>query len=302
MSDVVLFEERPAENGFIGHATLNRPEKLNTLTTEMIALLHQQFTVWADDPACKAVFLDGAGEKAFCAGGDVVAVTTDPSPEMAVGREFFKTEYDLNYFMHTFPKPMLVWGGGICMGGGFGLLQGSSTRIVSDTSRLAMPELAIGFHPDVGGSWFLQRVSAPLGEVIALTGVHFSGADAVELGLADVLVANEHELAQAAASATETGADAQARSLLASGVGAVVLTLGAKGSALYFGDEAVTAVPAAPAEVRDTTGAGDAFVGALAAALAAGQSLPAAVASANRYAARVCEVLGAQTPVDQVSS
>ena len=128
------------------------------------------------------------------------------------------------------------------------------------------------------------------------------GLSAAELAQIDVLVANEHELAQAAASATETGADAQARSLLASGVGAVVLTLGAKGSALYFGDEAVTAVPAAPAEVRDTTGAGDAFVGALAAALAAGQSLPAAVASANRYAARVCEVLGAQTPVDQVSS
>ena len=69
MSDVVLFEERPAENGFIGHATLNRPEKLNTLTTEMIALLHQQFSVWADDPACKAVFLDGAGEKAFARAG-----------------------------------------------------------------------------------------------------------------------------------------------------------------------------------------------------------------------------------------
>ena len=128
------------------------------------------------------------------------------------------------------------------------------------------------------------------------------GLSAAELAQIDVLVANEHELAQAAASATETGADAQARSLLASGVGAVVLTIGAKGSALYIGDEAVTAVPAAPAEVRDTTGAGDAFVGALAAALAAGQSLPDAVASANRYAARVCEVLGAQTPVDQVSS
>jgi len=128
------------------------------------------------------------------------------------------------------------------------------------------------------------------------------GLSAAELAQIDVLVANEHELAQAAASATETGADAQARSLLISGVGAVVLTLGAKGSALYIGDEAVTAVPAAPAEVRDTTGAGDAFVGALAAALAAGQSLPAAVVSANRYAARVCEVLGAQTPVDQVSS
>ena len=128
------------------------------------------------------------------------------------------------------------------------------------------------------------------------------GLSGAELAQIDVLVANEHELAQAAASATETGADAQARSLLISGVGAVVLTLGAKGSALYIGDEAVTAVPAAPAEVRDTTGAGDAFVGALAAALAAGQSLPAAVASANRYAARVCEVLGAQTPVDQVSS
>ena len=125
---------------------------------------------------------------------------------------------------------------------------------------------------------------------------------AAELARIDVLVANEHELAQAAASATETGAEAQARSLLASGVGAVVLTLGAKGSALYIGDEAATTVPAVPAEVRDTTGAGDAFVGALAAALAAGQSLPAAVASANRYAARVCEVLGAQTPVDQVSS
>ena len=82
----------------------------------------------------------------------------------------------------------------------------------------------------------------------------------------------------------------------------MVLTLGAKGSALYTGAEEATAIPAAPAEVRDTTGAGDAFVGALAAALAADQSLPEAVASANRYAARVCEVLGAQTPVDQVSS
>ena len=128
------------------------------------------------------------------------------------------------------------------------------------------------------------------------------GLSAAELARIDVLVANEHELAQAAASAAETGAEAQARSLLASGVGAVVLTLGAKGSALYLGDEAVTAVPAAPARVRDTTGAGDAFVGALAAALAAGQSLPEAVSSANHYAARVCEVLGAQTPLDQVSS
>ena len=128
------------------------------------------------------------------------------------------------------------------------------------------------------------------------------GLSDAELARIDVLVANEHELAQAAASAAETGAHAQARSLLASGVGAVVLTLGAKGSALYLGDEAVTAVPAAPARVRDTTGAGDAFVGALAAALAAGQSLPEAVSSANHYAARVCEVLGAQTPLDQVSS
>lgn len=191
MSDVVLFEERKAANGYIGRATLNRPEKLNTLTTEMIALLHRQFEAWAEDEACKAVFLDGAGEKGFCAGGDVVAVTTDDSPNMDVGRTFFSTEYDLNYFMHTYPKPLLVWGGGICMGGGFGLLQGCSTRIVTDTSRLAMPECAIGFHPDVGGSWFLQRVSAPMGEVIAITGVHFSGADAVDLGLADILVAND---------------------------------------------------------------------------------------------------------------
>ena len=191
MSDVVLFEELKTSNGYIGRATLNRPQKLNTLTTEMIALLHRQFAAWAEDDACKTVFLDGAGDKGFCAGGDVVAVTTDPSPEMAVGRTFFSTEYDLNYFMHTFPKPLLVWGGGICMGGGFGLLQGCSTRIVTDTSRLAMPECAIGFHPDVGGSWFLQRVSAPMGEVIAITGVHFSGADAVDLGLADVLVAND---------------------------------------------------------------------------------------------------------------
>ena len=191
MSDVVIFEQRQAANGYIGHATLNRPEKLNTLTTEMIALLYRQFKVWAEDDTCKAVFLDGAGNKGFCAGGDVVAVTTDTSPDMAVGRTFFSTEYDLNYFMHTFPKPLLVWGGAICMGGGFGLLQGCSTRIVTDTSRLAMPECAIGFHPDVGGSWFLQRVSAPMGEIIAITGVHFSGADAVDLGLADVLVAQD---------------------------------------------------------------------------------------------------------------
>lgn len=128
------------------------------------------------------------------------------------------------------------------------------------------------------------------------------GLSGAELACIDVLVANEHELAQAAPPPTETGVNAQARSLLATGVGAVVLTLGARGSVLYMRAEEAIAIPAAPAEVRDTTGAGDAFVGALAAALAAGQSLPKAVASANLYAARVCEVLGAQTPVDQVIS
>lgn len=213
---VVLFEERKAANGYVGRATLNRPGKLNTLTTEMIALLHRQFEAWAEDESCKAVFLDGAGEKGFCAGGDVVAVTTDPSPDMAVGRTFFSTEYDLNFFMHTFPKPLLVWGGGICMGGGFGLLQGSSTRIVTDSSRLAMPECAIGFHPDVGGSWFLQRVSKPMGEIIAITGVHFSGADAVELGLADVLVSNDSkDTVLAALEAVEWSAHARANKAFA---------------------------------------------------------------------------------------
>ena len=121
---------------------------------------------------------------------------------------------------------------------------------------------------------------------------------AQDMAQINVLIANEHELTQAAGFevARAVSPDEEARALLTAGVGAVVLTLGAKGAALYQGDQPVLTVPAVAAEVRDTTGAGDAFVGALAAALAAGEALPDAVANANRYAARVCEVLGAQTP------
>ncbi|MEI8706634.1 enoyl-CoA hydratase/isomerase family protein [Pseudoalteromonas sp. B62] len=184
----VVFETATAENGsLIGLITLNAPKALNALNFEMIKLLEPQLRAWQDDDAIVMVLLKGAGDKAFCAGGDVVSL----HHAMAQGKptslveEFFTLEYKLDYLIHTFDKPILVWGNGIVMGGGLGLMAGASHRVVTETSRIAMPEQTIGLYPDVGGSYFLHKMPQSVGLFLGLTSASINCDDARFVSLAD---------------------------------------------------------------------------------------------------------------------
>jgi enoyl-CoA hydratase/carnithine racemase len=186
----VLFEETATASGArIGFARLNSEKSLNALSLPMIRLLDARLRQWASDPQIACVVLHGAGEKAFCAGGDVRSLYDAmrrypgalPNPEALA---FFAEEYRLDHFIHHYPKPLLVWGSGIVMGGGLGLFAGASHRIVTETSRFAMPEITIGLFPDVGGSWFLPRMPDRQGLFVALTGASLNGHDVLSAGLA----------------------------------------------------------------------------------------------------------------------
>jgi enoyl-CoA hydratase/carnithine racemase len=193
MDDSVLFETVSCEAGkAIGIATLNRPKTLNGLSLEMTRLLDQQLEQWVTDEQIVAVVLKGAGEKAFCAGGDLHGLyhamqehQGRPARENTVVCEFFAEEYALDYSIHTYPKPIVCWGDGIVMGGGMGLMAGASHRVVTETSRLAMPEISIGLFPDVGGSWLLARAPGRTGIFLGLTGAQLGASDAIFAGMAD---------------------------------------------------------------------------------------------------------------------
>ncbi|WP_425519595.1 enoyl-CoA hydratase/isomerase family protein [Xanthomonas arboricola] len=199
----VLFEQRDCADGHrIGIATLNSPRTLNGLSLQMTRLLDAQLRVWADDARIACVVLRGAGEKAFCAGGDLhglyqsMRAHREAVPDAQQRRAqpqgnahaaaFFEEEYRLDHRIHTYPKPLLCWGHGIVMGGGIGLMSGASHRVVTERSRLAMPEISVGLFPDVGGSWLLRRVPHGAGLFLALTGAPLDASDAIYAGLADV--------------------------------------------------------------------------------------------------------------------
>jgi enoyl-CoA hydratase/carnithine racemase len=197
MSAPVVFEERRADNGArIGVATLNVEKTLNALSLEMVRLLAERLRAWADDDGIALAMLQAAGDKAFCAGGDLHGLyrsmrehhASDARGDVAANHyaaEFFKDEYRLDYLIHTYPKPVLCWGHGIVMGGGVGLMAGASHRVVTEHSRVAMPEISIGLYPDVGGSWLLSRMPGKTGLFLALTGAQVRAADALFTGLAD---------------------------------------------------------------------------------------------------------------------
>ena len=190
---VVLFKEIPTANGKrFGIATLNAPASLNALSVDMVRLLTPKLREWAADSAVVGVMLDAAGEKAFCAGGDLrqlYQTLLDCKAERnEYAERFFGEEYELDYLIHTFPKPFVCWGHGIVMGGGVGLMAGCSHRVVTEGSRVAMPEVNIGLYPDVGGSWFLRRTPGRTGLFLAFTAAQINAADAIFAGLADVLV------------------------------------------------------------------------------------------------------------------
>lgn len=197
---VVLFEELACANGKrVGVATLNSEKSLNSLSVDMVALLDPMLKKWQDDAAIVAVWLQGAGEKAFCAGGDIRRLydtmkVCGAEQRNDYAESFFATEYQLDYLIHTYKKPFICWGHGIVMGGGIGLMSGASHRIVTQASRLAMPEINIGLYPDVGGTWFLNRTPGKTGLFLGLTGANINAADALFIGLADRFISQDLKL------------------------------------------------------------------------------------------------------------
>jgi enoyl-CoA hydratase/carnithine racemase len=178
--------------GRIGCITLNRAKALNALSLGMVRDLSAALKRWREDAQVLAVVIRGSGKEgpfgAFCAGGDIRffhQAAMAGAPELEA---FFTEEYALNHLIHTYPKPYIALMDGICMGGGMGISQGASLRIVTERSKLAMPETAIGLFPDVGGGYFLSRCPGKLGEYLALTGLNLSGPEALAAGLADAVM------------------------------------------------------------------------------------------------------------------
>ncbi|WGL16085.1 enoyl-CoA hydratase/isomerase family protein [Microbulbifer bruguierae] len=179
--------------GALGKLTLNLPKALNALNLDMIDQIAAQLDEWEQDDSLACIWIEGAGEKALCAGGDVVALYRESGSYRERGasqfvQDFFTREYRLDYRIHTYPKPIVVWGSGIVMGGGIGIMSGASHRIVTETTRMAMPEITIGLFPDVGGGWFLNRMPGRTGLFLGLTGAQFNGTDALYCGMADRLL------------------------------------------------------------------------------------------------------------------
>ncbi|WP_026481975.1 enoyl-CoA hydratase/isomerase family protein [Agromyces subbeticus] len=196
----------------VGHVTLDRPQALNALSYEMIRALTAVFEVWRDDTEVGVVVLDGAGERGFCAGGDVRELYEYASnDDHAEARRFFRAEYRLDAMIARYPKPVVALMDGITMGGGIGLAGHAAIRVVTERSRVAMPETRIGFTPDVGGSWLLARAPGELGVHLALNSRTMDAADALHAGFADSFVPSERlpHVLQALAERADPGSPAE---------------------------------------------------------------------------------------------
>lgn len=174
------------ELGALRRITLNRPEALNAITLDMAVTMTAFMRQWANDPAVGAVLIDGAGERAFCAGGDIRALYDAAKSGGSLPAQFWATEYKLNVLIARYPKPVIAIMDGLVMGGGVGLSAHAAHRVVTNRSAVAMPEVGIGFFPDVGVSFPLARAPGCVGSYLALTGNRAGPADAIYCGLADV--------------------------------------------------------------------------------------------------------------------
>ncbi|MEL6789622.1 MAG: enoyl-CoA hydratase/isomerase family protein [Pseudomonadota bacterium] len=177
-------EVRFARDGAWGMITLDRPKALNALTLDMVIRMRAQLAQWADDPAVKAVFIEGAGEKAFCAGGDIRWLHDTAKMDPSGPADFFRHEYATNKLVFHFPKPYVALIDGIVMGGGVGVSVHGQFRIVGDRTLFAMPETGIGLIPDVGGGYFLPRLPGGLGFYYGLTGARAKAGDCLATGIA----------------------------------------------------------------------------------------------------------------------
>ncbi|MEQ1615012.1 MAG: enoyl-CoA hydratase/isomerase family protein [Hyphomicrobiaceae bacterium] len=202
--DVIIRRE-----GRAGRLTMNRPQALNALTTPMVAMITKALAEWRDDAAVELVVLDAVGDRALCAGGDVMSLYESRTQGSAFAREFWSAEYRLNAMIGRYPKPFVAIMDGIVMGGGIGLSAHASHRIVTERSMLAMPETGIGLVPDVGGTWLLARAPGEVGTYLGLTGARMSGADAIFARFADTFILSKQrdELLAALREADRTNLD-----------------------------------------------------------------------------------------------
>jgi len=174
--------------GAVGVARLNRPKTINALTLEMTRDFERALASFAADPAIALALVEGAGERGLCAGGDIRGLYDSARAKGDLGKVFWREEYILNARIAQFPKPYVAYMDGLVMGGGVGLAAHGSHRIVTDKTKVGMPEVGIGFFPDVGGTWLLSRAPGEIGTYFGLTGQTMNGADAVYSGFADFYV------------------------------------------------------------------------------------------------------------------
>jgi enoyl-CoA hydratase len=179
-------------SGRVGCLTLNRPKALNALSLDMVRDLTSALTEFQNNPQVLAVLVRGHGKESpfghFCAGGDIRFFHEAALAGDTRLADFFTEEYALNHLIHTYPKPYIAFMDGVVMGGGMGISQGASVRIVTDKTQMAMPETHIGLFPDVGGGYFLSRCPGRIGEYLGLTGQKINGQQAIQAGLADGLI------------------------------------------------------------------------------------------------------------------
>ncbi|GAA3604120.1 enoyl-CoA hydratase/isomerase family protein [Marihabitans asiaticum] len=178
-------------DGRAGHVVLNRPKAINALTTEMVRLMTAQLREWATDDSVEWVVVTGAGERGLCAGGDIVALWKDAKDGGEEAQEFWTEEYQLNALIKEYPKPYVAIMDGIVLGGGIGISAHGDVRVVTERSRIGMPETGIGFVPDVGGTYLLGHAPGETGTHLALTAGSVRAGDGIAIGLADHYVPSD---------------------------------------------------------------------------------------------------------------
>lgn len=176
-----------AHDGELARIVLNRPRAINALTEEMVTEISALLEQWRDDEIVSVVTIEGAGERGLCAGGDVVAVSR-AGADGGDHTGFFRAEYAMNEALAAYPKPIVAFMDGVVMGGGVGVSAFTRLRLVTERTKLAMPETIIGFFPDVGALYLLSRAPGELGAFLALTGTTIGAADVIAVGLADRLI------------------------------------------------------------------------------------------------------------------
>jgi enoyl-CoA hydratase len=232
------------KEGRAGRITLNRPAALNALTWDMALAIEKALGAWATDCDAQLVVVDSAGEKAFCAGGDIAELYRKGcTGDYEYGRRFWSDEYRLNAKIHRYEKPFVAFMDGIVMGGGVGVSAHGSHRIVTERSMVAMPETGIGLIPDVGGTFLLSRAPGYCGEYLAMTSARMSPGDAIFAGFADLYLPSAKKQ-EAIAALCETGDPMAADALCEAPPSSELKTRFAEIGDLFAGSDALAVVKA----------------------------------------------------------